>query len=277
MSAGLAHEFNNPSAAAQRIAVHLGEVIQKIQSVAHQLHQTLEPNHWDRLIAFAGDALKNLSASRHSHSIERSDSWDVLGTWLRESGVADAWKIAPALVGAGLERGALASLRQDLPPSAFADAVRWIALRLTIHSLLDDAEQCTGRIAGLVDVVRSRRGRSAQKLLISTFISKSESALALLDHKLRNVHVIPGFFEQLRSRAGLPSELAQVWVNLLDNAADAVNGGGELSHPNAARREPKMVVEITDNGPGVPSREPLTYLRTVFHHEGRGFGQRVSA
>jgi C4-dicarboxylate-specific signal transduction histidine kinase len=47
MSAGLAHELNNPSAAAQRIAVHLGEVIQTIQSVAHRLHHALELEHWD--------------------------------------------------------------------------------------------------------------------------------------------------------------------------------------------------------------------------------------
>ena len=122
MSAGLAHELNNPSAAAQRIAVHLGEVIQTIQPVAHRLHQTLEPDHWDRLIEFAGDALENVSASKHNQSIEQSDSEDVLGAWLRENGVADAWKIAPVLVSAGVERGALASLRQDLPPNAFGDA-----------------------------------------------------------------------------------------------------------------------------------------------------------
>jgi CRP-like cAMP-binding protein len=97
MSAGLAHELNNPSAAAQRIAVHLGEVIQTIQLVAHRLHQTLEPDQWDRLIGLAGTALEHFSASRHNHSIEQSDSEDVLGAWLLEGGVADAWKIAPVL------------------------------------------------------------------------------------------------------------------------------------------------------------------------------------
>ena len=103
MSAGLAHELNNPSAAAQRIAVHLGEVIQTIQVVSHRLHQTLEHEHWDRLIGFAGAALENLSASKQNHSIEQSDSEDVLGAWLREREVADAWKIAPVLVSAGVE------------------------------------------------------------------------------------------------------------------------------------------------------------------------------
>ena len=76
MSAGVAHELNNPSAAAQRVAVHLGEVIQMIQSVAHRLHDALEHEHWDRLIALVGEVLGNLSAGKHHHSIEESDSED---------------------------------------------------------------------------------------------------------------------------------------------------------------------------------------------------------
>src|SRR4029077_5361971 len=90
MSAGLAHELNNPSSAAQRIAVHLGEVIQMIQSVAHRLHHALEHEHWDRLIALVGEVLENPSAGRQYHSIEQSDSEDVLVAWLREGGLSDA-------------------------------------------------------------------------------------------------------------------------------------------------------------------------------------------
>ena len=155
MSAGLAHELNNPSSAAQRIAVQLGEVIQTIQSVAHRLHHTLEHEHWDRLIALVGEVLENPSAGRQHHAIEQSDSEDVLAAWLREGGVTDAWKIAPTLVSAGLEMSALISLRELLPKNAFGDALRWIALRLKNQTLLDDAEQSTGRIASLVEAVRS--------------------------------------------------------------------------------------------------------------------------
>src|SRR4029453_8937651 len=98
-----------------RIAVHLGEVIQMIQSVAHRLHHTLEHEHWDRLIVRVGEVLKNPSADKYHHSIEQSDSEDALTAWLREAGVTDAWKIAPVLVGAGLDMGALVSLRELLP------------------------------------------------------------------------------------------------------------------------------------------------------------------
>ena len=175
MSAGLAHELNNPAAAAQRVAVHLGELIQTIQGVAHRLHHALEHEHWDPLIALVEKVVENLSTRKDHHSIEESDSEDALAAWLRESEVPHAWKIAPVLVGAGLDKGALMSLRDDLPANAFADAVQWIALRVTIQTLLDDAEQCTRRIASLVDAVRSsakqeraetaryRRARANQK------------------------------------------------------------------------------------------------------------------
>jgi CRP-like cAMP-binding protein len=124
MSAGLAHELNNPSAAAQRIAVHLGEVIETIQSVAHRLHHALEHEHWDRLIALVGEILKNPSAGKHHHSSGQSDLEEALTAWLREGGVSDAWKIAPVLVGAGLDRSALVSLREDLPKNAFGFRLR---------------------------------------------------------------------------------------------------------------------------------------------------------
>jgi signal transduction histidine kinase len=191
MSAGLAHELNNPSAAAQRIAVDLGEVIQMIQSVAHRLHQTLEHEHWDRLIALVDEVLKNPSAGKQHYSFEQSDSEDALTAWLREGGVSDAWKIAPVLVGTGLDTSALVSLREDLPKSAFGDAVRWIALRMKLETLLDDAEQSTGRIASLVEAVRSIARQERAEATDIDVHEQLRSALGVLDHKLKNVVRLP--------------------------------------------------------------------------------------
>ncbi|HEY5706059.1 MAG TPA: ATP-binding protein [Terrimicrobiaceae bacterium] len=279
MSAGLAHELNNPSAAAQRIAVLLGEVIETIQLVAHRLHQTLEPDHWDRLIEFTDEALESLSSSRHNHSIEQSDSEDALGAWLLESSVAYTWKIAPVLVSAGLEASMLASLRQELPSDAFADAVKWIALRLTIRTLLDDAEQCTGRISGLVDAVRSSARQEHAEAADIDVHEQIRSALAVLDHKLKNVRVTQNFSNDCGQVRGYPSELAQVWVNLLDNAADAVNGSGEISI-RSRRDDNQTVVEITDNGPSI-SGENLSHIFEPFFTtkgvgSGKGLGLTIS-
>ena len=272
MSAGLAHELNNPSAAAQRIAVHLGEVIQMIQSVAHRLHHTLEHEHWDRLIALVGEVLKNPSAGKHHHSIEQSDSEDALTAWLREGGVSDAWKIAPVLVGAGLDRSALVSLREDLPKNAFGDAVRWIALRMKLKTLLDDAEQSTGRIASLVGAVRSIARQERAEAADIDVHEQLRNALGVLDHKLTNVRVAQNFSSESGHVRGYPSELAQVWVNLLDNAADAVNGDGDLSI-RTRRDDNQTVVEITDNGPGIPPENLSHIFEPFFTTKGVGSGK----
>jgi signal transduction histidine kinase len=272
MSAGLAHELNNPSAAAQRIAVHLGEVIQTIQSVAHRLHHMLEHDHWDRLIALMDGVLEDFSAGKHHHSIEQSDSEDALAAWLREAGLTDAWKIAPVLVGAGLSMNELISLRGDLPKNAFGDAVRWIALRITIQTLLDDAEQCTGRIAGLVDAVRSSARQERAETADIDVHQQIRSALGVLERKLKNLHVTQNFSRECGQVRGYPSELAQVWVNLLDNAADAVNGGGEISI-RTRRDDNQTVVEIIDNGPGVPPQNLTHIFEPFFTTKGVGSGK----
>ena len=272
MSAGLAHELNNPSSAAQRIAVQLGEVIQTIQSVAHRLHHTLEHEHWDRLIALVGEVLKNPSAGRQYHSIEQSDSEDVLAAWLREGGVTDAWKIAPTLVGAGLEMSALVSLRELLPKNAFGDALRWIALRLKIQTLLDDAEQSTGRIADLVEAVRSIARQERAEAADIDVHEQLRSALGVLDRKLANVRVAQNFSSESGHVRGYPSELAQVWVTLLDNAADAVNGGGEIAI-QTRRDDNQTVVEIVDNGPGIPPENRSHIFEPFFTTKGVGSGK----
>ncbi len=272
MSAGLAHELNNPSSAAQRVAVHLGEVIQTIQSVAHRLHHTLQHEHWDRLIALVGEVLKNPSAGKRYDSIEESDSEEALTAWLREGGVTDAWQIAPTLVGAGLDTSALVSLREDLPKSAFGDAVRWIVLRMTMQTLLDDAEQCTGRIASLVEAVRSiARPERAEAADIDVH-EQIRSALGVLDHKLKNVRVAQNFSNECGHVRGYPSELTQVWVNLLDNAADAINGGGEIAI-QTRRDDNQTVVEIIDSGPGISSENLSHIFEPFFTTKGVGSGK----
>ena len=275
MSAGLAHELNNPSSAAQRIAVHLGEVIQTIQSVAHRLHHALEREHWVRLIALVGEVLESLSADKHHHSIEESDSEEALTAWLREGGVTDAWKIAPTLVGAGLDSSRLVSLRELLPKNAFGDALQWIALRLKIQTLLEDAEQCTGRIASLVEAVRSIARQERAELADIDVHEQIRSALDVLSQKLKNARIAQNFSSECGHVRGYPSELAQVWVNLLDNAADAVNGGGKITI-QTQRDDNQTVVEIIDNGPGVSS-ENLSHIFEPFFTTKASVREKVSA
>ena len=117
--------------------------------------------------------------------------------------MADAWKMAPMLVGAGLEMSALISLRDLLPKNAFGDAVRWIALQIKLKTLLDDAEQSTGRIASLVEAVRSIARQERAEAADIDVHEQLRSALDVLDHKLNECSCRAEFFERMRSRARL--------------------------------------------------------------------------
>jgi hypothetical protein len=129
---------------------------------------------------------------------------------LLEGEISVAWKVGPTLVGAGLEMSALISLREILPKNAFSDALRWIALRLKIQTLLDDAEQSTGRIASLVEAVRSIARQERAEAADIDVHEQIKSALGILDHKLKNVRVAQNFTSEFGHVRGYPGELAGV-------------------------------------------------------------------
>ena len=186
--------------------------------------------------------------------------------------MSDAWQIAPVLVGAGLDTSALVSLRELLPKNAFGDALRWIALRLKIQTLLDDAEQSTGRIASLVEAVRSIARQERAEVADIDVHEQLRSALGVLEDKLKNARVAQNFSSESGHVRGYPSELAQVWVNLLDNAADAVNGGGEIAI-QTRRDDNQTVVEVIDNGPGIPPQNLSHIFEPFFTTKGVGSGK----
>ena len=148
-------------------------------------------------------------------------------------------------------------------------------MRLKIQPLLDDAKQSTGRIASLVEAVRSiARQENAETADIDVH-EQFRSALGVLDHKLKNIRVTQSFSSESGHVRGYPSELAQVWVNLLDNAADAVNGGGEIAI-RTRRDDNQTVVEIIDNGPGIPPQN-LSHIFEPFFTTKVVVRERVSA
>ena len=145
--------------------------------------------------------------------------------------------------------------------------------------MLDDAEQCTRRIASLVDAVRSSAKQERAETADIDVHEQIRSALSVLDDKIKDLRVTQSFCSECGLVRGYPSELAQVWVNLLDNAADAVNGGGEISI-QTRRDDNQTVVEIIDNGPGIPA-ENLTHIFEPFFTtkgvgSGKGLGLTIS-
>src|SRR5438445_1739918 len=226
MAAGLAHELNNPAAAARRAAAHLQQTTDKLQSFLCGLARSLESEHWLSLV----DAAQEAAARNHPEldHLARSDGAETIANWLDTHGVASAWDLAPTFVHAGLDVAWLAELTGKLPPASHADALGWLEARLSLKSLVGEVEQSTGRIAELVKAVKSYSYMDQSPMQEVDIHEGIESTLTMLGHKLKNVTLIRAFDRSAQRIMAYGSELNQVWTNMIDNAIAAVNGAWKL-------------------------------------------------
>jgi len=251
MAAGLAHELNNPAAAARRAAAHLQETTDKVQVLLCQLTRTLDHEHMRHLVAASQDALARSAKAPALDHLERSDRADTIATWLEPHGVAAAWEIAPTFVNAGLDTAWLDEFTGKLPAATHADALGWLEARLNLKSLLAQVEQSTGRIAELVKAVKSYSYMDRSPMQEVDIHDGLESTLTMLGHKLKNVTLTRSFDRSLPRIMAYGSELNQVWTNLIDNAIHAVNGTGKICI-GTCLEDNQLLVEIVDNGSGIP-------------------------
>ncbi|MGA2243904.1 MAG: ATP-binding protein [Verrucomicrobiota bacterium] len=251
MAAGLAHELNNPAAAAQRAAAHLQETSDAAQSFLCRLSKKLEHDDWQHLLNASQTASERLDHAPVLDHLARSDRAEMIAQWLDDRGVAGAWDLAPTFVNAGLDSAALAGLTDRLPPAARVDALGWLEARLNLKSLVGQVEQSTSRIAALVKAVKSYSYLDQSPMQEVDIHEGIESTLTMLGHKLRNVTLVRAFDRSIPRIMAYGSELNQVWTNLIDNAIHAVNGAGKICI-GTCLEDNQLVVEIVDNGSGIP-------------------------
>jgi signal transduction histidine kinase len=271
MAAGLAHELNNPAAAARRAAAHLGQTTDKVQSLLCQLSRTLEHDHMKHLVAVSQDASERLEQAPALDHLERSDRAEIIGAWLEAQGVATAWELAPTFVGAGLDSAWLQEFVDKLPAASRVDALGWMEARLNLKSLLNQVEQSTGRIAGLVKAVKSYSYMDQSPMQEVDIHEGLESTLTMLGHKLKNVTLVRSFDRSVPRILAYGSELNQVWTNLIDNAIHAVNGTGKIC-VGTCREDDQLLVEIVDNGAGIPAEVQAHMFEPFFTTKPVGTG-----
>jgi len=269
MAAGLAHELNNPAAAARRAAAHLQETADKVQTYLCRLSKALEPEGWQHLLNAAQEAAER-KAPELDH-LARSDRAESVGNWLDAHGVSAAWDLAPTFVNAGLDSVWLAEATRKLPSESHGDALGWLEARLNLKALTSQVEQSTQRIAELVKAVKSYSYMDQSPMQEIDIHEGIESTLTMLGHKLKNVTLVRAFDRTVPRIMAYGSELNQVWTNLIDNAIDAVKGTGTIC-VGTSLEDDQLVVEIVDNGAGIPPEIQARMFEPFFTTKSVGTG-----
>ena len=174
-----------------------------------------------------------------------------MANWLATKGVATSWELAPTFVSADVDTAWLEQLINKLPAKSHADALGWLEARLNLKLLLIQVDQSTGRIAELVKAVKSYSYMDQSPMQEIDIHEGIESTLTMLGHKLKNITLVRSFDRSVPRIMAYGGELNQVWTNLIDNAIHAVNGTGKIC-VGTSLEDNQLVVEIVDNGPGIP-------------------------
>ena len=251
MAAGLAHELNNPASAARSAAQHLQQTSEDVQLFLCKLSHTLEHEDWPNLLSASQDTVERLANAPVLDHLERSDRAEVVAAWLQAHGVTKAWKFAPTFVSAGVDTVWLDGLAAKLPAACHADAFGWLEARLNLKLLLNQVEHSTSRVGELVKAVKAYSYMDQSPMQQVDIHEGLESTLTMLGHKLKKVTLVRAYDRSVPRIMAYGSELNQVWTNLIDNAVHAVNGTGKICVGTFLEGD-QVMVEIVDNGPGIP-------------------------
>jgi signal transduction histidine kinase len=274
MSAGLAHELNNPAAAAKRSAQALGDALDSINTVmATFIDAGVEREEAAELVRLQQDALVRACAATPQDAIGLADAEDQMGELLEVHGIPDAWRIAEPLAAAGLDRDWLDQVQRNAGP-AFPAAVDWVATSLTARSLADDLREATGRMSELVGAIKAYTYMDKSDLQEVDVHDGLEATLTILHHKLKHtrIKVRREYGEGVPRICVYGSELNQVWTNLLDNAIDALGEEGTITVATACWRGTGVEVAISDDGPGIPEDVQRRVFDPFFTTKGVGAG-----
>ena len=270
LAAGLAHEMNNPASAVTRGARSLQSIWQELSNLALKLHQY---NFSSAQIDFLSKLHHQLTQDSSCDSLDplsRCDAEDTVSDWLDDHGVEDGWELAPTLVSADIDCDQLATIASQIPPQALGDVIKWLTVAVTGMELLSQVEQSSTRISDLVQAIKDYSYMDQAPLQAVDVHQGIESTLTILTKKLANVKLKRGYAENLPQISAYGSELNQVWTNLIVNAVEALEGQGQIQIKTCCEKD-HVLVEITDDGPGIPPEiqprifEPFFTTKDVGH------------
>ena len=255
LSAGLAHELNNPAAAAQRAAKNLREAMDNVRNASLRLLcHPLSSEQRQAVVDFEREVTERVAenAPKHVDPLELSDREAELIECLEEHRVREPWKIAAPLAEANADLVKMEALRAIVGDEVIGDALARVAAVVTIFGLIHEIDNSTRRISELVGAIKRYSYMDQAAMQEVDLREDLDNTLKIFGHWLKKgITVLRDYDTDLPRVCAYGGELNQVWTNLIDNAIDAMNGNGEL-RVKVCRQLDSVVVEVGDNGPGVP-------------------------
>ncbi|MFI8501748.1 ATP-binding protein [Streptomyces sp. NPDC085524] len=278
LAAGLAHELNNPAAAVARAAQELAPALDRLTGTAHAWGAAATGAERTVLDRLTGE-LDELPPPVTTDPLAQADAEEEIADWAEEAGTERPGLLGSGISDLGLELGWLLERLEGIGEQALAPALDHLAALLEIRSLAAELRAAGPRISQLVSATRDYANLDRAPEQQFKVTDGLENTLVVLRAKLAGITIVRAYEPDLPELTGYPSELNQVWTNLVANAAEAMEGAGVLTL--RARAEGVcMVVEIADTGSGIPEEslprifEPFYTTKDV--GKGTGLGLHLS-
>jgi signal transduction histidine kinase len=257
LTAGVAHELNNPSAAVVRGAEQLEQTMSDLGWIYIDMSQTgLSQEQqviWQRLTQ---QAQEKASKPPELDALTRSDLEYELEEWLEGQGVAECWVVAPTLVNLKFTKSELVAIAEKFSADQLSILVRGLTATYDAYNLFAELKQGAKRISSIVKALKTYTYLDQAPVQTVDLHQGLDDTLLILSHKLKSGPSVRREYDpDLPKIQGYGSELNQVWTNIIDNAAYAVSdkppGEGQIIL-RTVHEDSWVKVDIEDNGPGIP-------------------------
>jgi PAS domain S-box-containing protein len=253
LSAGMAHELNNPVASAQRSAVQLQKVFFELQHNNLNISNLNLSGAQKKMFA-ALDQLAKERAEQPSNldALTRSDREQEIEMWLKTQEIENAWQLSATLVSLDYDTDRMTELGKKFTTKQLKPVIKWQSAIFTIYSLLSDINLGMDRVSEIVKAFKTYTYMDQAPIKNVDVQKDLENTLIILHSKLKSgIKVRREYAKNLPDIMAYGGELNQVWTNIIDNALHAMEDQGELI-VKTYKDDSWIVVEITDNGPGIP-------------------------